>query len=92
MKTFTHHIAGALAVIESDGVRLALTEEELRELIAEAQKALEKSGRCQWKLDEAHGYYDTSCGEAFCFDNEFGPEKNKYRFCPSCGKEIKVKE
>jgi DNA-directed RNA polymerase subunit RPC12/RpoP len=48
--------------------------------------------KCQWKLDEAHGYYDTSCGEAFCFNNEDGPEKNKYRFCPYCGKEIEVKE
>ena len=48
--------------------------------------------KCQWKLDEAHGYYDTACGEAFCFNNDHGPEKNKYRFCPSCGCEIEVKE
>ena len=45
----------------------------------------EMNEKCQWKRDEWHGYFDTSCKQAFCFENEYGPRKNKFRFCPYCG-------
>jgi rRNA maturation endonuclease Nob1 len=45
--------------------------------------------RCQWKYDETHYKWDTSCEGAIQFI-EGGPTDNEYKFCPHCGLRIRV--
>lgn len=42
---------------------------------------------CAWTENPDEGYYDTGCGESFCFETG-SRKRNRYRFCPSCGKSI----
>lgn len=45
---------------------------------------------CEWRLcDEEANVYDTSCRNPHILINGT-PEENNYRFCPYCGKKIKV--
>jgi len=48
---------------------------------------------CKWKEAREFGdiYYETSCGGDIVF-TDGTPEENEYRFCPYCGKEIKIIE
>lgn len=47
---------------------------------------------CEWRLcDEEANVYDTSCRNPHILI-EGTPEQNNYRFCPYCGKKIKVVE
>ena len=41
---------------------------------------------CRWteNSNDESDYWDTACGEAFCFITG-GPEENKMRYCPYCG-------
>lgn len=48
--------------------------------------ALTKKETCKWTFNDCHGYYDTSCGEGFHFDDDRLTKKIK--FCPYCGKSI----
>ncbi len=42
---------------------------------------------CEWKYDEEHEKYDTSCGSAWSFIDE-GIEENGVKFCHRCGKPV----
>lgn len=45
---------------------------------------------CEWTYTDPfdYDYWETGCGEAFCFDdNEL--KENNYFYCPNCGKKIK---
>lgn len=44
---------------------------------------------CSWNED-AGGFWETSCGEAFVFTAD-GPVENGMRFCPYCGRSLEVK-
>lgn len=47
---------------------------------------------CEWRLcDEEANVYDTSCRNPHILI-EGTPEENNYKFCPYCGKKIKVVE
>ena len=46
---------------------------------------------CKWIYDECHDYWDTECGEGHYFTSG-GPDENKYKYCPYCGKEIGLEE
>lgn len=48
---------------------------------------------CIWTYIDIDDFYETSCGndKGFCF-NDGGIKENKFRFCPYCGKIIKVKK
>ena len=56
---------------------------------------------CKWSENgfhlEVHDYYEaalritTDCDNTFQFNNA-GPEENHFKFCPYCGKPIKVTE
>lgn len=48
---------------------------------------------CEWKLDdwEEGELWNTECGEVEQFMNGT-PDENKYKYCPYCGKPIKVVE
>jgi len=46
---------------------------------------------CEWEYDEDYSCYDTSCDNAYCLlDGTL--EENNHKYCPYCGKPIKVKE
>ena len=49
---------------------------------------------CVWTCDDKWGCredatYETSCGNAFML-NDGTPKENKMKYCPYCGKRIKV--
>lgn len=47
---------------------------------------------CEWKLfDEETNAYNTTCGGAFWF-NDGSPKDNGFKYCPYCGRKIKVVE
>ena len=46
---------------------------------------------CEWEYDEKYSYYETSCDNDYCLlDGTL--EENNHKYCPYCGKPIKVKE
>lgn len=50
---------------------------------------------CKWREDgykwDGYGYWETGCDNLFQF-NTGGPEENRFKFCPYCGKPIEVVE
>lgn len=54
---------------------------------AGARSSRARGSGCLWKWEEWHGYYETACGNAYCFDDEFKPGKG-YQYCPGCGQPI----
>ena len=46
---------------------------------------------CEWKYNDSEYYFESSCKHLHIFMSD-GPEENEYRFCPYCGKKIKVVE
>ena len=47
-----------------------------------------ETGTCVWTWDEHNDFWDTACGESFCFIND-GPKENRTKYCQYCGKPIK---
>jgi hypothetical protein len=56
-------------------------------LNGEARCAGATGSGCLWTFEAWHSYYETACGNAYCFDDEFKPGKG-YQYCPGCGKPI----
>ena len=56
----------------------------------------ETEGYCHWKYEDydMNTYWQTECDNEHCFiDDDFDAvEINGYKFCPYCGKKIKVVE
>lgn len=47
---------------------------------------------CEWTLfDEETNAYNTTCGGAFWL-NDGSPKDNGFKYCPYCGRKIKVVE
>lgn len=44
---------------------------------------------CEWKYNDSEYYFESSCEHLHIFMSD-GPKENEYRFCPYCGKKIKV--
>lgn len=58
----------------------------IRELQSESDEV------CEWKLfDEEANAYNTTCGGAFWLNSD-GPKDNGFKYCPYCGRKIKVVE
>ena len=45
---------------------------------------------CEWSHNDDDGYWDTSCGKAWRFDDG-GPKENNMNFCHCCGKTLRIK-
>ena len=45
---------------------------------------------CKWTHNDDDGYWDTSCGKAWRFDDG-GPKENNMNFCHCCGKTLRIK-
>jgi len=64
--------------------------EKIRDIVVRMSKA------CEWQEPETVTEIDwniwgTSCGNTHQFEDG-GPEENKYRFCPYCGRRVVVIE
>lgn len=46
---------------------------------------------CEWKYNNSEYYWESSCENLHIFMSD-GPEENGHKFCPYCGKKIKVVE
>ena len=46
---------------------------------------------CEWEYNDSEYYFESSCKHLHIF-MPGGPKENEYRFCPYCGKRIKVVE
>ena len=44
---------------------------------------------CEWKYNDSEYYFESSCKHLHIFMSD-DPKENEYRFCPYCGKKIKV--
>ena len=44
---------------------------------------------CEWKYNDSEYYFESSCKHLHIFMSD-GPKENEYRFCPYCGKKIKI--
>ena len=45
---------------------------------------------CEWTHNDDDGYWDTSCGKAWRFDDG-GPKENNMNFCHCCGNSLRIK-
>lgn len=45
---------------------------------------------CEWTHNDDDGFWETSCGEAWRFDDG-GPKENNMHFCHCCGKSLRIK-
>jgi len=56
--------------------------------------------KCKWvpnNIDDTpysaeNDFYNTDCGEEFCFSHDKPFEDGKFKYCPYCGRLIKVKK
>ena len=46
---------------------------------------------CEWKYNDTEYYFESSCDHLHIFMSD-GPKENEYKYCPYCGKKIKVVE
>ena len=44
---------------------------------------------CEWKYNDSEYYFESSCDHLHIFMSD-GPKENEYRFCPYCGKKIRI--
>lgn len=44
---------------------------------------------CEWKYNDSEYYFESSCEHLHIFMSD-GPKENEYRFCPYCGKKIRI--
>lgn len=51
-------------------------------------RAVHPPGPCAWREESDYSCWETACGNAYCFEYDFRNERNGYKFCPGCGREI----
>ena len=74
-----------LRYIANMNVERCRAEAELRNL----KYNKHKDDACEWKYNDAEYYWESSCDHLHIFMSD-GPKENEYRFCPYCGKKIKI--
>jgi hypothetical protein len=70
-------------------------QQEVIALLGDSVAELENPEPCVWTRDEdMHGteYWELSCGDHPFVFTDGGPEENKFRFCPTCGKPLEVSD
>lgn len=72
--------------------RLAMLEDELEnnELSGSLHPVIESQASCKWKLKCFSDLYYTECGNECLFVAGGDVKSHKYKYCPYCGKEIKI--
>lgn len=79
-------------VWEDGGCQPATTAEVAmwKALAAVQQPVVREPLTCEWTHNDDDGYWDTSCGKAWRFDDG-GPKENNMNFCHCCGKTLRIK-
>jgi hypothetical protein len=54
-----------------------------------AMDDLNQGEACSWQENEAHAYWEGGCGLPWEFTTGT-PESNGFKFCPRCGKPVKL--
>ena len=81
------HAPGAKALV------LCNVEDFARAVLAKLgtpQPVVREPLTCEWTHNDDDGYWDTSCGKAWRFDDG-GPKENNMNFCHCCGKTLRIK-
>lgn len=77
-----------------EGKAAAQRDYELR-CDAEAGRLAEQTEQvCEWRATKPYddSYWETQCGNAWCFDDEDGRLARDAVFCPNCGKRVEYVE
>jgi tRNA(Met) C34 N-acetyltransferase TmcA len=80
-----------------DALERAINEKEYAEVaqrtLSRRIEELENRGTCEWMRDDDSEWYvwETQCGETWHFDDG-GPNENRMKFCPGCGRALVVVE
>ena len=85
--------AGADVVVWKEGGCRPATSAEIamwKALSAVQQPVVREPLTCEWTHNDDDGYWDTSCGKAWRFDDG-GPKENNMNFCHCCGKTLRIK-
>ena len=85
--------AGADVVVWKEGGCRPATSAEIamwKALSAVQQPVVREPLTCEWTHNDDDGYWDTSCGKAWGFDDG-GPKENNMNFCHCCGKTLSIK-
>ena len=62
---------------------------ELKDAIEIVKQGGVSDDVCEWKYNDSEYYFESSCKHLHIFMSG-GPKENEYRFCPYCGKKIKI--
>ena len=87
------HRAGIDVLVWKDGGCQPATSAEIamwKALSAVQQPVVREPLTCEWSHNDDDGYWDTSCGKAWRFDDG-GPKENNMNFCHCCGKTLRIK-
>ena len=85
--------AGIDVLVWKDGGCQPATSAEVamwKSLAAVQQPVVREQKECEWTHNDDDGYWDTSCGKAWRFDDG-GPKENNMNFCHCCGKTLRIK-
>ena len=85
--------AGIDVLVWKDGGCQPATSAEVamwKSLAAAQQPVVREPLTCEWSHNDDDGYWDTSCGKAWRFDDG-GPKENNMNFCHCCGKTLRIK-
>ena len=85
--------AGADILVWKEGGCRPATSAEIamwKALSAVQQPVVREPLTCEWTHNDDDGYWDTSCGKAWRFDDG-GPKENNMNFCHCCGKTLRIK-
>lgn len=85
--------AGADILVWKEGGCRPATSAEIamwKALSAAQQPVVREPLTCEWTHNDDDGYWDTSCGKAWRFDDG-GPKENNMNFCHCCGKTLRIK-
>lgn len=74
-------------MLSHDELMGVVATEAVEAVAAQPNTETKDAGKCEWKYDDLDCFYETKCGEAYCF-TDGDRKQNKYRHCPNCGKEI----
>ena len=80
--------AGTTIYCSKLGCDKSLTTTQAEAMLNEYEK-LKRATSCEWKYDEFHDVWETSCDNLWQFNSD-GPEENECKYCMYCGGGISV--
>lgn len=85
-RSHPHEDMSGYCLLRTEIARLANENARLKA----SQPVVREPLTCEWTHNDDDGYWDTSCGKAWRFDDG-GPKENNMNFCHCCGKTLRIK-